>query len=225
MSKRKDSSGYLYHWAKANINYGGINEWYESAYTTLVKILSSFELRSGASQGLSNGHSCICFTESPISFITGDNSKYQPFGLEFSKKDIYTLGGAQVFYCSRADYELLPQELKWRWMIHEPLFRDSHRPYGIDFTWEREVRVNSQKVTLLGESPITGASSVRNVDLAFNSIVVPNSHYKNRLLTDMEKRHFADAKISARDEREYEWLLEFYEGLLEQYELQIITLD
>ena len=224
MAKRGDSSGYLYHWTKSNITTGNVEQWHEEAYRSLLMILSSFELRSGASQGLPNGHDCICFTGSPLSFIADDKSKYQPFGLEFWKSDIYTLGGAPVIYGTRKDYELLPPELRWRWMHHDPLLRDEKRPFGIDFSWEREVRVNTEKIILLGESPITGPSFVGDVDLAFNSIILPNDFYKKRLLKDLDKALDEDANRSARSEREYEWLLDFYDGLLEQYKNQITTL-
>jgi len=221
MVKRHDSSGYFYHWTKADISHGNIQAWYESAYRKLLKILSEFELRSGASLGLPNGHNCICFTESPLSYITNDTSKYQPFGLEFSKRNIYILGGAHVIYGSQSDFLLLPEELKWRFMIHEPLLRDDKRIYGIDFTWEREVRVNSDKIDLIGESLITGPSYSGNVDLAFNSIVLPNASYKDRLFHELKITYVQSAQRNARDEREYDWLISFYDDVLEQYSYQI----
>ncbi|MEM8239864.1 hypothetical protein Q4R49_19380 [Morganella morganii subsp. sibonii] len=222
MAKREDSSAYLYHWTKSNIAIGNKNQWYEEAYRSLFMILSSFELRSGASQGMLCGHDCICFTGSPLSFIANDTSKYQPFGLEFWKSNIYLLGGAFVIYCTKSDYELLPHELRWRWMNHDPLLRDSRRPYGIDFSWEREVRVNAEKIILLGKSTIIEASSLGNIELAFRSIILPDTNYEERLLYELDKYFAAKAHHDACNDRHYDWLCEFFNDVIEEYRNRII---
>ncbi|HIE0938497.1 TPA: hypothetical protein ACXJPN_001669 [Serratia marcescens] len=187
MAKREDSSGYCYHWVKANMSLRSRNQWYNEAFHTLLNILTSETLKSGRMLNISHGHSCICFTETPIGFIKNDQSKYQPFGLEFVKSDIYKLGGKHVIYCTYDEFLTLPDHLKWRYVRHEPLLRDRERPYGIDFTWEREIRINSGEVILFGESEITFPSCIGNIDFSFTNILVPNEIYVERLMGELSK--------------------------------------
>lgn len=226
MTKRQDSSVYCYHWIKSNTSLGGRDLWYEKAFQILVKILTNGALKSGKAQGILYGHPCICFTETPINFIRTDKSKYQPFGLEFYKSDICKLGGQHTINCTQEESYSLPPDLLWRYARYEPLLRDIEHPYGIDFSWEREIRVNNSEITLHGESPITGPTYIGNVDFAFNYILVPNISFASRLLYELSgfyKKSFAE--LSKEKPEDAHWYQEFFYSLMDEYELRIQSLD
>lgn len=226
MAKREDSSGYCYHWIRSDISLTGIDLCYNQAFQILVKILTDGALKSGKAQGILYGHPCTCFTETPVVFINSDRSKYQPFGLEFYKNDIYTLGGQHTINCTQEESHSLPPNLKWRYARHEPLLRDNDHPYGIDFSWEREIRVNSDEIVLYGESLITGPTYIGNVDFAFNRILVPSDFFVTRLLEELSsyyKTRFTEYSLE-KPETAY-WYDSFYFSLMEEYELRIQSLD
>ncbi|MEQ9866074.1 hypothetical protein [Pectobacterium aroidearum] len=226
MAKREDSSGYCYHWIRANTSLGNKELWYEDAFQTLIKILTSGELKSGQSLNITYGHPCICFTETPINFIHTDRSKYQPFGLEFYKNDIYTLGGKQIINCTQEESHSLPDNLKWRYARHEPLLRDNDHPHGIDFTWEREIRVNSSVIDFYGESSIIGPTYRGNVDFAFNRILVPNHFFLKKLLYNLSeyyKKEFNENSLKKPEDAPlYD---EFFYCWIEEYERRIQSLN
>jgi hypothetical protein len=55
----------------------------------------------------------------------------------FHKNWIFQSGGRPVIYQTEEEFHNLPENLRWRHMIYEPL-----RNPPIDFTWEREWRIN-----------------------------------------------------------------------------------
>ncbi|WP_222704277.1 hypothetical protein, partial [Morganella morganii] len=145
-------------------------------------ILCDTFLRSGESIGARFGCSSICFTESPLDFIIDDKSKYQPVGIRFYKKNILRLGGLPVIYASEEDSRLLPSQFIWRYVRFEPLSVSESRPYGIDFTWEREWRVDREKISLLDDEFVLG-----NDYATFESIIVPSEYFRDKLIHYMER--------------------------------------
>ncbi|WP_138919691.1 hypothetical protein [Pantoea agglomerans] len=226
MIKREDSSGFCYHWVKANVQLSTQELRYEEAFQTLLKILTSLELKSGQFLNLLNGHSCICFTETPVTFIISDRSKYQPFGLGFFKSDIHKLGGQPVLNLSQDDYNFLPHHIRWRYARHEPLLRDENHPYGIDFSWEREIRVNSNIISLMGESLITTHSSIDNVDFAFSNVFVPNNRYVAKLLSALHLNwsHKFSEFIKEKPQDAY-WYRCFLDSLMDEFEEKTLSLN
>ncbi|HEL6465915.1 TPA: hypothetical protein UO481_000895 [Klebsiella pneumoniae] len=216
MAKRGDNSNYLYHWIKSDLSLNAsLQDHYESAFKTLLLILGDLALKSGKALGYRTGHSCICFTETPVWFMSDDKSKYQPFGFEFNKRDIYKIGGEYVIYCSRESSKKLPQEFMWKWMIHEPLSQTTQTPYGIDFTWEREVRVNSSRINFLGPSDIVDRSSLSNVMFAFTCIYVPSIYWKGRFLKEVDV--LLDGWLSElKNENNYYLYEMFYNEVIEE---------
>lgn len=217
MAKRGDSSVFVYHWIKSTTSpHVSLQEKYEEAFTTLLLILDNWVLKSGRALGQKYGHSCICFTETPVWFMADDKSKYQPFGFEFYKNDIYKIGGEKVIYCSEEDAKTLPQEHIWKWVRHEPLIRTEQAPYGIDFSWEREVRINRSKFHLLGPSEIVDASTASNVQFAFERIYVPSLGWKERLLDEL--RLSLDRKLKEDvNNPHYQDYDEFYDSMMTVY--------
>lgn len=225
MAKRGDSSAFVYHWIKSSrSSQTMLNEKYEDAFNTLILILNDLVLRSGKSLGHKYGHSCICFTETPVWFMSDDKSKYQPFGFEFYKNDIYRIGGEHVIYCSEQSAMRLPPEDLWKWMRHEPLIRTPQSPYGTDFSWEREVRVNRSELHLTGPNEIVDVSTIGSVKFAFTRIYVPSNYWKDRLINEL--RALLNRWLKEEEHSEhYHWLEDFYDDMMSEYQFTIDVID
>jgi len=110
---------------------------------------------------------CICFTEAPLAaFSSGfvaqfPFTRYSQFGLMFEKKWIFERGGRPVIYQPDSDFDLLPEDLRWRHVRFEPTGDTI-----IDWTWEREWRV------CCNELVFTPAEAI---------IVVPNEQWASEL--------------------------------------------
>jgi hypothetical protein len=100
----------------------------------------------GNNEFIRGRHNCICFSETPISaigqIIAQDDTKfhYGPFGFLFSKKYLFEKGARPVIYQPDADYELLPDVLRYRHVRFEVDY--------IDWTWEREWRLKIDQLDL-----------------------------------------------------------------------------
>ena len=122
------------------------------AYSVLEKILSDGHLL-GSSKNIRGGFKCICFTESPISEIASlfalvsiaesehEKTRYEPYGIAVKKEWLFKQGGRPVIYQPESEFQLLPDELKYRHVRYEP-------SEGIDFSWEREWRINTDTLML-----------------------------------------------------------------------------
>ncbi len=168
--KRIDNTAYLYHWVKADPFTRNQIEDYESAYQTFMQILSDTVIKHGEIYK-TNGHPCICFTESPEYFMHSDKSKYQPFGFKFLKRYVFELGGRAVIYAPDYEKNLIHEDSMWRYMRHDPLAYSDKTPYGVDFTWEREWRLPDASLE------VTNCMS----------IIVPNDDYAQRFHNDTEQ--------------------------------------
>ncbi|WP_337240533.1 hypothetical protein [Proteus faecis] len=213
MGKRRDSSSYLYHWVKCEDK--GISEHQKiaRAIRVLANILCDTFLRSGESIEAKFGCSSICFTESPLDFIIDDKSKYQPVGIRFYKKDILRLGGLPVIYASEEDSKLLPSQFIWRYVRFEPLSVSESRPYGIDFTWEREWRVDREKISLLDDEVFLCSDYA-----TFESIIVPSDYFRDKLIHYMER-------VFCRERAKYgDNSLEFHEDYIELVSSKILVI-
>lgn len=137
MKYRSDHCRYLIHFTKG--------ESYEDAYNNLVKIMHEKNIRCGTGF-IKKSECCICFTETPMECLSINNfldsgyfDRYSPFGIMFSKNYIFDLGGRPVIYGPDEDYNKLHDDLKYRYVKFDP---------PIDFTWEREWRLNKSDLTL-----------------------------------------------------------------------------
>ncbi|ENR1039427.1 TPA: hypothetical protein MYH88_000991 [Klebsiella pneumoniae] len=165
MAKRNDNSGYLYHWIKAVPFMRNNNLDYSTAFEVLINIIRDGAIRAGLTME-AGGHECICFTESTKYSLRDDTSKYQPFGFEFSKRRVFTAGGRPVIYSPIAEKQLLDPVIQWRFMPFDLDARSESSPFGIDFTWEREWRLNEPELSLDEVS----------------RIFVPNERYRELLI-------------------------------------------
>ena len=126
IASREDISEYLFHFTKG-----------QDAIHTLRTILSQ--------QCLKKGDKCpICFTEAPLFFLPKmfeliikhypNRPMYAPYGIGFKKDYLFERGGRPAIYGKKEEEDLLPDDLKWRFV--------EYNPNHYDFTWLREWRIN-----------------------------------------------------------------------------------
>ena len=164
MSTRPDISNKLVHFTS------GEND--EEAFQRLRSIVTQRRL-IGTGEKIKGGYRCVCFSEAPLASLKDGlvnpdaYSRYSPFGILFQKRPIFGQGGRPVIYQTDEEYDLLPDELKWRHVRCEP-DRDN-KP--IDFTWEREWRIQCDYLSF--EPSVAG-------------IVVPDDTWAQRLINEHE---------------------------------------
>jgi hypothetical protein len=134
-----DMSDYVIHFTRGDTD--------QAALDRLLTIIDDGHLRA-SSENIRGGHACICFSEAPLAafaqdFIARTRGRYSPFGLMFPKQLVYPAGARPVIYQSDAEYDDLKDVTKWRHMRYEPP--------EIDFTWEREWRINQPRFALSPE--------------------------------------------------------------------------
>lgn len=184
---RADLSNDLIHWIKGDTD--------DEAFGILRRIVSENRLLGG------NGHikgeyTCVCFTEAPENTFHNVIGRYRPFGIQVSKKWAYSQGGRPVIYQEDSEYYQLPESHRWRHVRYEP-----NNTHPIDFTWEREWRVQTNELVL----PNTEAS-----------IIIPNNSYASILEQDHYDNEGTRIQMEALaygDER----LLQFPEPFLYSY--------
>ncbi|MDD3765166.1 MAG: hypothetical protein PHP86_17865 [Nevskiales bacterium] len=138
---RADLSNHLVHWVK------GASD--EDAFAVLSKIAS--EGRLLGSNGFIKGEfNCVCFTEAPQNTFHNVIGKYRPFGVQVSKRWLFSQGGRPVIYQPLADYDSLPESHNWRHVTYDL----DHKPQPVDFSWEREWRIKTDELLLPPEARI-----------------------------------------------------------------------
>ena len=160
---RDDLSTKLIHFTK------GSNK---EAAGTFLKILSENRLLGGTGY-IKGAYRCVCFTESPIGKLVHIlanretyHFNYAPFGVMVDKLWLWERGGRPVIYQSDEEFELLDHKQKYRHKIYEP-------DKDIDFTWEREWRIQTQELMLDPEN---------------TTIIVPNKIWVDQLLDEYMER-------------------------------------
>ncbi|BCL70231.1 hypothetical protein TUMSATVNIG1_21910 [Vibrio nigripulchritudo] len=112
------------------------------AFENLIHIVSQLAIY-GSNNKIKDGSRCVCFSETPVSSLKNglinneQYSPYSPFGIMTNKEHVFALGGRPVIYQHEDEFEQLTRENSWRHMRYEP-------PY-IDFTWEREWRIKTDR--------------------------------------------------------------------------------
>lgn len=116
----------------------------------LYKILREGKLK-GNSGYIKGNYNCVCFTEAPISELSAlfsynerlpidQRPRYTPYGIAVTKDWLYQKGGRPVIYQSDSEYYHLTDQMKWRHVRYEPP--------TVDFSWEREWRINTEELLL-----------------------------------------------------------------------------
>jgi hypothetical protein len=163
MSKRRDISDKLVHFTS------GESE--EEAFQRLRNIMEERRIL-GTSEKIRGGYKCVCFTEAPLTILPGGlvnpdaYSRYRPFGIMVEKRWLFEKGGRPVIYQTDEDFNILPEEIRWRHVRYEP-----NRDPPIDFTWEREWRIKCEFLTI---AP------------SYAGIVVLDEHWAQRMIDEHE---------------------------------------
>ncbi len=122
----------------------------QNAADSFQSIFNSGILR-GSNLGIRGGHSCVCFSETPLSTLTQalavpldeKGMRYEPFGVIVGKSWLFERGGRPVIYQPEEEYELLNEAQQYRHVRYEP-----NRGKSKDFTWEREWRIKIEELQL-----------------------------------------------------------------------------
>jgi hypothetical protein len=160
MATRPDISEKLIHFTS------GDNP--EEAFGHLQQIIADQYL-SGGNTKIKGCFHCVCFTEAPLTSLRhglvnpSGYSHYSSFGVLFEKKWIFEQGGRPVIYQSEAEFDTLPESLRWRHMRYEPGV--------VDFTWEREWRICCERLSFTPDISV---------------IVVPSERWADRLKDEHE---------------------------------------
>jgi hypothetical protein len=155
---RIDISDYLIHFTRG--------ESIEDAFQRLRKIVGERCLL-GSAETIKGRFPCVCFSEAPLVALADGllnanyYSKYSPFGILVSKQWLFGHGGRPAIYQTDDEFEGLPDTHRWRHMRYEPP--------NIDFTWEREWRVSTDRLEF---------------DAGVASIVVPDASWTKRLVDE-----------------------------------------
>lgn len=164
---------------------------WEEAFNRLQSIIEGKCLR-GSSALIKGDYTCVCFSEAPLALLPGRlvnetaYSHYSPFGLIFWKSWVFEQGGRPVIYGPEGDFSELPRNMQWRHVRYEPA---GDPP--IDFTWEREWRLQTPFLRF---------------DETSASICVPDTKWANRLVTayDSEQEYLVRNYATIFDEVEAE---------------------
>jgi hypothetical protein len=168
---REDLSNYLFHWIKANSD--------DEAFDKLHLIIKDRKLL-GSNGFIKGNFNCICFTETPLNQFHKETHRYKKFGVKINKTWLFEQGARPVIYQTAKEYDLLPNELRWKHVTFNPPV--------IDFSWEREWRIN------LSEFLINSHNT---------SIVVPEKEFGELLFSEYHCEEYRTC-ISAIAEDEFE---------------------
>ena len=131
---RLDIAPDLCHWIKATSD--------DQAIEHLCSIMAQRKIL-GANGFVKGAFDCICFTEAPYIEFHKQKHRYKRYDVMVSKEWVFNRGGRPVIYQPENEYHLLPDCLKWRHV--------SFDPPKVDFTWEREWRINQKEVDVTPE--------------------------------------------------------------------------
>ena len=119
---------------------------YLECFNVLCQILRK-KVLLGSNQYIKGKYNCICFTETSIEclsrygFVNKQGySRYRPFGIIVKKDWLFGKGGRPVIYQPEDKFYLLPEEQRWRHVTYDPTAKPP-----VDFSWEREWRINQDK--------------------------------------------------------------------------------
>ena len=144
---RDDISDNLIHLCKGAGNNEGKRR--ENATKIFLDIIASKKLIGGTGF-IKDKFVCVCCSETPpqalakiLSEKVGNEFKYQPYGIMFTKQHIFSMGGRPAIYSPLSEYDKLHDDHKYR---HVTFDLDANPPS--DFTWEREWRVKIDEIDI-----------------------------------------------------------------------------
>jgi len=177
----------------------------DDAFARLRNIIRERRLIAG-NRMIRGSYMCVCFTEAPLAAVADGfvscfpYARYAPFGLMFDKTMVFARGGRPVIYQPEAEFNGLPEVIRWRHVRYEPIGEDM-----IDFTWEREWRIQCSELQFTPDDAV---------------IVLPNGEWQSLLLEmhDWEQDTCVEAYSTVVDR-------EIAEQLREEFRWRIVTLS
>lgn len=156
---RRDIGPLLFHFTRApsdgrspEIKHEhGVSVMSASAGGVLSKILHEGSLRG--TSDWTYGFNTVCFTEAPmqefnyifslvaLASTRQERPRYEPYGIAVSKTWLFQRGGRPVIYDHPDTFDQYPQEQQYRFVPYDPT-------NDLDYTWEREWRIQSDSVEL-----------------------------------------------------------------------------
>lgn len=164
MHNHSDYSDDVFHWIKTEYEGKDKKRAYECAFEVMKKIVLDGYINASDKDTFRKLKS-VCFTESPLEVQRHQSSRYTQFGFAFSKSFIFELGGRHVIYQTYDEGLSLPKELHWRHVTYDPINKNLFNNQGVNFTWEREWRLNANQL------------NIHNA----HSIIVPNQYFADEL--------------------------------------------
>ena len=155
---REDISEYLFHFTKGDY-----------AFETLQKILDEGKLRSY------NEEKCICFTETPITMLSGFFKYVEraystptiiaPYGIGIKKDVLFQKKARPVIYGTKEEKKLLPEKMKWRHV-------NMNLP-DYDFSWLREWRIKCNYIKFKPKHVIV-ITRTKDEQLLLHKVIIDN---------------------------------------------------
>jgi hypothetical protein len=144
-----------------------------AAFEVFARIVAERRLRGGTGF-IKGNYTCVCFTEAPLADLAevfartaAERLRYMPFGILLPKNWLFERGGRPVIYQSEAEFIDLPASLRYRHVRYEPTSEPA-----IDFSWEREWRVQTNELSL---------------DPGVSFLVLPSQEYLDELMRQHER--------------------------------------
>jgi len=151
------------------------------AVDTLYKIACDAHL-NGSSRAIIGQTNVVCFSEAPESEFTKERRHFSPFGVSIDKSWFFSAGGRPVIYQPKDEHQYIEQALHWKLVSFDP-----SKPLeegGIDWSWQREWRIQSDRLYLPPEQTI---------------FLVPSDEIKEQLLAryqaDEEERALTEELV------------------------------
>jgi hypothetical protein len=139
--RRADITQTLVHFVSAESN--------AAALGTLWRIVSERRIL-GSTRLIKGEYPCVCFTETPVELVAetlleaeDTQHRYKPFGIAVQKRWLFAQSGRPVIYGPPDQFEQLPEPMRWRHMRYDPTAAPP-----VDFTWEREWRLNAEALAI-----------------------------------------------------------------------------
>jgi hypothetical protein len=116
----------------------------------LLRAVVAGRCLSASDNGVRDGSRCVAFAEAPIRQLrelfrwsAERDARIQPYGVLLGKDYLFALGGRPVIYQPDAEYDALPESLRYRHVRYDPIIVPP-----VDFTWEREWRLRADVLQL-----------------------------------------------------------------------------
>ena len=181
---RDDLSDRLIHLTKGS---------FEEAEKIFFQILKDEKIVA-SNKNVKGNHKVICFSEAPVSKLgiilanpNAHNLRYRPFGFMFEKKYLFNLGARPGIYQPNDEYDYLHPKQQFRHIRFEP-------QNDIDWTWEREWRMQTDELTL-------------NHELV--TLIIPNRSWEKKLQKEhhekIEEASFAEGGFGPAVVGEFKW--------------------